>query len=303
MAKFGIDVSKWQGPSFDFARAKKEDKVEFVILRGAYSCPNVKNNGGKDSQFENYYKKCKSLSLPVGIYQYSMATTVEQAKAEAEFLYTNVLKGKQFELPIYIDVEDKVQLALPKRLLTDIVKTWCNYLESKKYFVGIYSGKYIFRDNMDDAQLKRYTHWLAMWSKTCTYEDKSVLGMWQFGGERNPIRSTQIAGQIVDQNYMYVDFPSIIKKEKLNGFGTSTVVSTPKPVQKPAPVEPKFSKGTKIKLTNDAKYSNGKLVPPWVKKCTLYVRSDEFSNGDYNVSLLKIGAITGRVNKKYLKKV
>lgn len=294
MAKFGIDVSKWQGSDFDFARAKREDKIEFVILRGAYSL-------GKDTQFENYYAKCKSLNIPVGVYHYSMATTVEDARKEAEFLYTKVLKGKQFELPIYIDVEDKVQMALPKSKLTDIVKAWCGYLEARKYFVGIYAGKYTFRDNLDDAQLRRYTHWIAMWSKTCTYEDKAVLGMWQFGGEKNSIRSTQIAGKTVDQNYMYVDFPAVIKREKLNGFG-STPAAQPKPVATAKPSQ-QFNIGDKVKLTEDAKYNNGKSVPAWVRRTTLYIRSKELDGGHYNVSILKVGAITGRVNKKYLKKV
>lgn len=321
MAKFGIDVSKWQGSNFDFGRAKREDGIEFVVLRGAYSVY-------KDTQFENYYAKCKSLNLPVGVYHYSMATTVAEAEKEAKYLYDNVLKNKQFELPIYIDVEDKVQLALPKQLLTEIVKTWCNYLESRNYFVGIYAGKYTFQSDLDDAQLKRYTHWIPMWGKNCTYEDKSVLGMWQFGGETNVINSIQkkvpvyedtgygnppgkitgyktitvpkpIAGVTCDQNYMYVDFPAVIKSKKLNGFGTA--VTTPKPIASSTTV--KFNKGDKVKLTEAAKYNSGKPVPNWVKKCTLYVRSDEFSNGDYNVSLLKVGAITGRVNKKYLRKV
>lgn len=319
MAKFGIDVSKWQGSDFDFARAKREDKIEFVILRGAYSL-------GKDTQFENYYAKCKSLNIPVGVYHYSMATTAEDARKEAEFLYTNVLKGKQFELPIYIDIEDKVQMALPKSKLTDIVKAWCGYLEARKYFVGIYAGKYTFRDNLDDAQLRRYTHWIAMWSKTCTYEDKAVLGMWQFGGETNVINSIQkkepiydsrnpqsitgyrtitvpkpIAGKTVDQNYMFVDFPSIIKREKLNGFG-STTAAQPKPVATAKPSQ-QFNIGDKVKLTEDAKYNNGKSVPAWVRRTTLYIRSKELDGGHYNVSILKVGAITGRVNKKYLKKV
>lgn len=291
--KFGIDVSKWQGKDFDFAKAKREDDVEFVILRGAYSM-------NKDTQFENFYAKCKALSLPVGVYHYSMATSVVQAKKEAEFLYTNVLKGKQFELPIYMDVEDKVQLALSKELLTNIVKAWCEYLEDRGYFVGIYAGKYTFRDELDDSQLKKYTHWVPMWGRACTYEDKSVLGMWQFGGETNLLRSTTIAGKTVDQNYMYVDFPAIIKAKKLNGFGgTSTVVQNTTKKED----APKFKKGDKVKILAGAKYTNGRTVPGWVQKCTLYVRSDEFDNGDYNVSILKIGAITGRVNEKYLKKV
>ena len=292
MAKFGIDVSKWQGSNFDFCRAKREDGVEFVVLRGAYSVY-------KDTQFENYYAKCKSLNLPVGVYHYSMATTVEQAKIEAKFLYEKVLKNKQFELPIYIDVEDKVQLALSKQLLTEIVKAWCEYLEAKKYFVGIYAGKYTFQGNLDDTQLKRYSHWIPMWGKECTYDDKSILGMWQFGGETNFLRSNQIAGVVCDQNYMYFDFPAVIKSKKLNGFGTKVVTTEP---SVPSSTTVKFKPGDKVKLTTNTKYSNGKSVPEWVKKCTLYVRSNEFSNGDYNVSLLKVGAITGRVNKKYLNK-
>jgi hypothetical protein len=215
--KFGIDVSKWQG-NFDFSKAKSKDKVEFVILRGAYSTT-------KDIRFDNYYAKCKSLNLPVGVYHYSIATTVEQARAEAEFLYTKVLKGKQFELPIYIDVEDAKQLALSKEALTKIVQAWCDYLEGKGYFVGIYASLWTFQSELNDKALEKYTHWIAQWSKECTYTGD--IDMWQFGGERNALRSNQIAGQTVDQDYMYRDFPSIIKAAGLNGFGKSTV--KPKP--------------------------------------------------------------------------
>ncbi len=214
MKKFGIDVSKWQG-NFDFQKAKSEG-VEFVILRGAYS-------NSKDVKFDTYYTSCKALGIPVGVYQYSMATTVAQAKKEAETLYNNVLKGRQFELPIYIDVEDKVQLALGKSALTDIVKAWCDYLESKGYFVGIYASLNTFKTEVNDSALAKYAHWIAQWSKNCTYS--SDYGMWQFGGETNMIRSTKIAGQTVDQNYMLVDYPTLIKKSNRNGF-----VSTTKPV-------------------------------------------------------------------------
>lgn len=212
MKTFGIDVSKWQGVNFNFKQAMNEG-VKFVILRGMYST-------GKDTQFENYYSKCKALGLPVGVYHYSMATTVAQAKKEAETLYNNVLKGKQFELPIYIDVEDKVQLALSKDALTSIVKAWCEYLENKGYYVGIYASLWIFQGELNDSELKRYTHWIAQWSAKCTYTGN--IDMWQFGGESNALRSTRISGQTVDQNYMYKDFPTIIKNAKKNGFNVQS---------------------------------------------------------------------------------
>lgn len=235
--KFGIDVSKHQG-NFDFNAAKKEG-VEFVILRGAMS-------KSKDIKFEDNYKAAKSLALPVGVYQYSKATTVEEAKSEAEFLYNEVLKGKQFELPVYFDIEDNVHKKLGKQLLTNIVKTWCDYLESKGYFVGVYSYKAFFDENLYDDELQRYSHWVAQWNNELTYSGLSV-GMWQFGGETNKIRSNKVAGVVCDQNYMFVDFPEIIKKGGFNGFEKAAE----KPVEK---VESKkaLAVGGKVKVKKGA---------------------------------------------------
>ena len=221
---FGIDVSVWQG-DFNFTQAMSEG-VKFAIIRGAYSAPGIANNAGKDTRFEKHYSSAKAANLPVGCYQYSMAKTVEEAKKEAEFLYNNVLKGKRFELPIYIDVEDKTQRNLGKRLVTDIIKAWCATLESKGFWVGIYSSASFFDTYMYDEELTRYAHWVAQWAKECTYK-KSCLGMWQFGGETNLIRSNKIAGVTCDQNYMFVDYPSLIKAKGLNGY-SKTVVETPK---------------------------------------------------------------------------
>ena len=210
--KFGIDVSKWQG-EFNFAKAKDEG-VEFVILRGAYACE-------KDVRFEDYYKTCKELNLPVGVYHYSMAKSVSEARSEANFLINNVLKEKQFEYPIYMDVEDKVQGALGKDLLTDIVIAFCDTLEKAGYYVGIYSSASFFATYMHESKLERFDKWIAQWSKSCTY--KGNYGMWQFGGETNLIRKNIVADVVCDQDYAYYDYPSIMKEKGLNGFGLLNV--------------------------------------------------------------------------------
>lgn len=208
MQVFGIDVSKWQGSNFNFKQAKDEG-VKFAILRGAYST-------GKDVCFETYYNACKSLQIPVGVYHYSMAKSVSEARTEANMLINNVLKGKQFEYPIYMDVEDKVQMALGKDLLTDIVIAYCDTLEKAGYYVGIYSSASFFATYMHEQKLTKYDKWIAQWSKQCTYKGK--YGMWQYGGETNLIRSVKVAGVTCDQNYCYIDYPTIIKGNKLNGF-------------------------------------------------------------------------------------
>ena len=133
MKKLGIDISKWQ-KNIDLDEVKKAG-VEFVILRGAYST-------SKDVCFDDFYKKYKAKKIPVGVYHYSMATTITEAKKEADAM-VKILKGKKFEYPIYLDVEDKVQKALGKDKLTSIIQKYCDTLEKAGYYVGIYST-YLF---------------------------------------------------------------------------------------------------------------------------------------------------------------
>ena len=220
MNVFGIDVSKWQG-DFNFKQAKSEG-VKFAILRGAYSTD-------KDIRFESYYNACKSLQIPVGCYHYSMARSVSEARTEANFLINNVLKGKQFEYPIYMDVEDKVQRDLGKNLLTEIVIAFCDTLEKAGYYVGIYSSGSFFATYMHENKLTKYDKWVAHWSKQCSY--KGAYGMWQFGGETNEIRSNRVAGVVCDQNYALKDYPKIIKEKGLNGYSKNITV---KPTVKPS---------------------------------------------------------------------
>lgn len=210
MREFGIDVSKWQG-NFNFKKAKAEG-VKFAILRGA-------SGTSKDSKFETYYKQAKDQKLNVGVYLYTYAKNEAEARVEAEYLFNHCLRGKTFELPIYIDIEDKVQKSLSKAKNTAIVKAFCKTLEAKGYFVGVYASNYFFDTYLNDKELQGYAHWVAQWSRNCDYEGKTgVLGMWQFGGETNLIRTNKVAGVTCDQNYMLIDYPSRIKTRGLNGF-------------------------------------------------------------------------------------
>ena len=207
MQKFGIDTSKWQG-DFDFAKAKADEGVEFAIL---------KIGGGdaglyKDSQFDNSYVKCEKAGLPKGCYFFGKAMTVDEAKKEAEY-WLGLMKDKKFEYPVFYDVEAKM-LEVNKRTLTDIIKTVCAMVESAGYWVGVYgsSDNLAFHTYFDE--ITKYSQWLAKWS--VVKPDKAQ--MWQFGGETNFLRSNKINGQVVDQDYCYVDYPALIKDKGLNGY-------------------------------------------------------------------------------------
>lgn len=206
MQKWGIDISTWQ-EGFNFDKAKAEG-VEFAMLRGAYS-------QSKDDQFETFYKQCKDRNIPVGAYHYSMAKTVADAKKEASVML-GILKGKQFEYPICLDVEDSTQQKLGKDTLTAIIQTYCDTLEKAGYYVGIYSTEYYLNNYTHVDKLAKYDKWIAQWYTEC--QSDIPYGIWQFGGETNMIRSNKVAGVVCDQNYAYKDYPAIIKSAALNGF-------------------------------------------------------------------------------------
>ena len=262
----GIDISGWQG-DFDLAKAKSEG-FEFVILKGGGS------DAGRytDPKFQANYEKAKDLGMPVGVYWYTDAQTVAAAVADADYLHEKCLKGRQFELPIYLDVEGRM-LRLSRRLLTDICHAWCKRLGEKGYCVGIYAGFYTFRDSLYDDELQGYAHWLAQWSKSPSYS-RECLGMWQYGGETNVLRSNKVAGQVCDQNYMLIDYPSQIRAAGLNGFSKN---ADAKPVNKPEKPAVKKEEVCTVNVSVLKKGGKGESV----KALQILLIGNGFSCGSY----------------------
>lgn len=229
MQKFGIDISRWQG-DFDISRAKEKEGVEFAIL---------KIGGGdaglyKDRQFDSNYEKCERVGLPKGCYFFGAATTVQRAEEEAEY-FIGLLEGKRFEYPVFYDVEASMITDTNRDMLTEIVKIFCSRVEAAGYWVGIYSSESFFNSEMNDSELARYSHWVARWGESKPAPRSGAeTQMWQFGGETNLIRSNKINGQICDQDYCYVDYPSKIKAAGLNGYAKNVTPEDPKSQTKSA---------------------------------------------------------------------
>lgn len=224
MQTFGIDISKWQ-EGIDLAQAKAEG-ARFVIVKCSES-------NYVDPQFENNYKRAKAAGLPVGAYHYTHARSVAEAKSDAAFVI-KTLKGKQFEYPIFLDIEDSDNyLSVAEN--TEIVKAFCDTLEAAGYWAGFYTYLSRYQNHLDASLAKRYSFWLAAYFSA--KPDVADVQMWQFGGNTNLIRSNQIAGYVCDQDYCYVDFPTLIKAKGLNGFTKSNPTPAPKPTPTPAPAK------------------------------------------------------------------
>lgn len=234
MAVFGIDISA-HNAGLNLQAAKNEG-VCFAILRAGYTGYGNGVSKAKDTQFENFYSQCKNLGIPVGAYWFSCANTYQKGVDEANWMYDNCLRGKSFEYPIYLDIEEDAGnrhylSGAGKDAVTAGIKGFCETLESKGFYVGVYANSDWFNRLIDASIPNRFDCWLANWS--AHNPGSPAHGMWQFGGETNKVRSNRIAGMVIDQDYAYKDYPNIMKNGNLNGFGGN--IPTPKP--QPAPTK------------------------------------------------------------------
>ncbi len=208
----GIDVSHHNG-TVDWDKVKS-DGIDFAIIRCGYGRKDLRQI---DRQFERNYRECKRVGIPVGVYHYSYAKNADDAGLEADFML-ELIKGKQFEYPVVFDIEDKGQAAFSKSVLTEITVAFCSKIEKAGYYVSVYSSADWFTNKLDLVKLAPYDKWLAHWCSKPKW-DNSFGGLWQYSD------SGRVDGidTKVDMNISYRDYPSIIRRAGLNGYGKYTV--------------------------------------------------------------------------------
>lgn len=201
--KKGIDVSVYQG-KIDWTKVKPH--IDFAIIRCGWGDDKLDQD---DAYYERNAKMCKELGIPFGVYLFSYATTLDEAKSEVEHTL-RLIKDKKLEYPVFLDVEAHHQMALPKSKLTEIVKYYCEEMEKHGYYVGIYASLDRFKSNLDSKVLDRFDKWVAEWNDTFTYKGKA--GMWQHTShEELPGIHARVDGDIA-----FYDYPKIIKDANLN---------------------------------------------------------------------------------------
>lgn len=193
--KIGIDVSKWQ-EDVDWEQVKEEG-IEFAIIRMGYQ---TEYDGEYviDPYFENNIKGAKEVGLPVGIYFYSYAKSVNQAKEQAEWVKDN-LKGYEIDLPVAFDWESWTSFnttGMSFNTINKAANTFLDILEEAGYKGMLYSSKNYLEKIWYPTE---HETWLAQYNKRSTYEgDYSIWQMSESG------RVKGVKGD-VDIDIMYLD--------------------------------------------------------------------------------------------------
>ena len=170
----GIDVSKWNG-DIDWKKVAATD-VDYAIIRCGYGDDYTYQD---DAYWEQNVKGCEENNIPYGVYIYSYAETVEQAKSEFAHVM-RLIQGHTLNFPIYLDVEDSVQEKLPKTTLTKIINTFVTAIHNQGYEVGIYANLNWWTNYIDASIANNQTwfKWIAQYNNIgTTYE--GIYQMWQ----------------------------------------------------------------------------------------------------------------------------
>ncbi len=191
--KIGLDVSKWQGEiNFD---KLKEKNVDFIFIRVGYQA-------GWNSSYvlDNYFKRnieeANRVGIPVGVYFYSYATTLKEAKDQAKWVVEKI-KPYKIDLPVSFDFEEWPKFSrqnISINDINDIATLFMKTIEDNGYKAMNYSSKYYLESIWD---IDEYPVWLAHYTNKTDYKGK--YSFWQLC---NDGRIDGINGA-VDINVMY----------------------------------------------------------------------------------------------------
>lgn len=216
----GIDVSVHNGAAIDFKKVKAAG-IDFVMIRAGFG----KSLTQKDKYFERNYAAATAAGLHVGAYWYSYATSSAEMLQEADVFLT-AIKGKRFDMPVYIDVEGNRTFACGKSAVSEMVRAFCEKMEKAGYFCGIYTFRAAAGKYFTDEVLKRFALWLAEWGKSLKYD--GAYGIWQYTDKG---KVSGVSGN-VDRDTCIVDYPSIIKQKCKNGYTKQDITYTVKAGEK-----------------------------------------------------------------------
>jgi len=229
---YGNDVSYWQG-NVNFTKMKTVS--DFVILRIGYGT-------SLDKKFTTYMEGAIKNKINIGIYIYSLATNVNEAINEANWVISTLKfygydKGT-LTFPIYFDYEEDGVISSNTRAVnTAIINAFASTILSEGYYPGVYMGASHFKNNVNanslicDVWLAQYfgSNDPAKFSAKLNNSHPKVK-MWQFAAGPYSINNSTISSHVkysgaecgvssssIDENWCFVNYPKIIKNGGYNG--------------------------------------------------------------------------------------
>lgn len=179
----GIDVSYVQG-DIDW-QAVKSSGVDFAILRCGARGYGESGIMIEDETFHKNAQEALDAGIDIGVYFFSQAITVEEAKEEADFVL-DIIKDYNIKYPVAFDwehfEEDEARTDnIDSTTLTNMARAFCDQVDKAGYTPVIYANRSLLYFEYDLAKLSDIEIWLASYEDTPNYYYD--FGMWQYSKE------------------------------------------------------------------------------------------------------------------------
>ena len=182
----GVDVSVHQG-EIDWQQVA-DAGIEFAMIRIGYRGYGLEGNMRGDVQFENNIQGALEAGLDVGVYYFSQAVTVEEAREEAAYVIEHLEPyADQVTYPVVFDWErqnyegSRTKTVPDTELLCDMANAFCEDIEDAGYDAMIYFYQNLAYSSLDLSQLTDYPFRLAQYTNYPSfYYD---FDMWQYTSE------------------------------------------------------------------------------------------------------------------------
>lgn len=208
-----IDVSRYQGKiTLDGWRKVKAAGYKGVMLKTVSTNKKLSKRADGlyiDPTFEDNYKNARAAGLDVGVYYYTYATSEAMADAELALLRQAVY-GKEFSLPVCVDVEENKLKQLSTLDLSNLTAYALEQVERMGFYAQLYTYTG-YKYELDMARLSsRWDVWLA------DYTGKAPKVDFAYNAHQHTSKGS-VPGIIgnVDLNVTTLNYPKIIRKKGL----------------------------------------------------------------------------------------
>lgn len=177
----GIDVSVYQGV-IDWQKVA-DAGVDFAIIRVGYRGYGSEGKMMPDKYFVQNIEGALNAGLDVGVYYFSQAITVEEARQEAAYVIEQV-KNYPLTYPVVFDWErqnysgSRTQTVPSVNTMCQMANAFCADITAAGYEAMVYFNPSEGYKQYDLSQLMNYPFWLAQYNSVPTfYYD---FDMWQY---------------------------------------------------------------------------------------------------------------------------
>lgn len=205
-----IDVSRYQG-LIDWAQVAAAGYKGAMLKTVSTNHKLSKRSDGLyiDPTFETNYRNARAAGLDVGVYYYTYATSEAMADAELALLRQAVY-GKEFSLPVCVDVEENKL----KQLSTLDLSNLTAYALEQVERMGFYAQLYTYTGYKYELDMARLSSRWDVWLADYTGEAPNVTFNYNAHQHTSKGAVPGISGN-VDLNVTELNYPRIIRKKGL----------------------------------------------------------------------------------------